>query len=172
VPREAPEWSIVELGPEHDRSSFACGHASLDDFLKQYAGQNQRSGVSRTFVATRQNELVVRGYYSLAAGSVRFETLSEEQRRRLPKYPVPVAHLGRLAVDLTTRGRGLGVELLVDALMRIARTERSIGIHAVEVVAIDEAARRFYEKYGFEPLRDDPHHLFISMKQVRKLGLV
>jgi ribosomal protein S18 acetylase RimI-like enzyme len=84
---------------------------------------------------------------------------------------VPVAHLGRLAVDRSAQGQGLGEHLLLDALWRIGRVERELGIHAVEVVAIDERARRFYVKYGFTELRDDPHHLFMAMKTVRKLGL-
>ena len=171
-PRDRPaHWLIEPLTPDHVRSDFACGHESLDAFLKQFAGQNQKTGVSRTFVALRPGENIVRGYYALAAGSVQFQHLTEDQRKRLPKYPVPVAHLGRLAVDASVQGQGLGAHLLIDALARISRTERELGIHAVEVVAIDDAARRFYLKYGFTPLADDPHHLFISMKAVRKLGL-
>lgn len=168
--RPAP-WSIEELGSDHNRTEFACGHQSLDNFLKQFASQNQKTGVSRTFVALKPGEKIVRGYYSLAAGSVQFQKLTEEQRKRLPKYPVPVAHLGRLAVDQSVQGQGLGAHLLVDALLRVSRAERELGIHAVEVVAIDDAAKRFYLKYGFAELADDPHHLYISMKTVRSLRL-
>lgn len=169
---EPAPWSIEELGSDHDRAAFSCGHESLDVFLRQFASQNQRTGVSRTFVAVKPSDRSVRGYYSLAAGSVQFQTLAEDQRKRLPKYPVPVAHLGRLAVDKGAQGQGLGSHLLVDALWRVSRAERDLGIHAIEVVAIDDAAKHFYLKYGFTELADDPHHLFISMKTVRKLGLV
>lgn len=169
---EPANWSIEELGSDHDRADFSCGHESLDNFLKQFASQNQKTGVSRTFVALKPGEKIVRGYYSLAAGSVQFQNLTEEQRKRLPKYPVPVAHLGRLAVDKSVQGQGLGAHLLVDALCRVSRAEHDLGIHAIEVVAIDDAAKRFYLKYGFTELTDDPHHLFISMKTVRKLGMV
>lgn len=168
---EAGAWLIEELGAEHERAAFACGHESLDVFLKQYANQNRKTGLTRTFVAVRPREAIVRGYYSLAAGAVRPEHLTDEQRRRLPRYPVPVAHLGRLAVDFTSRGQGLGAFLLMDALCRVRRAERELGIHAVEVVAIDDVARRFYLKYGFVALRDHPHHLYIPMKTLRKLGL-
>lgn len=168
---EATGWSIEELGADHDRSGFSCGHESLDAYLKQFAGQNQKSGISRTFVALRPGERIVRGYYSLAAGAVQFQHLTEAQRKRLPKYPVPVAHLGRLAVDRSAQGQGLGSHLLIDALSRVSRAERELGIHAIEVVAIDAAAQRFYLKYGFTALADDPHHLFISMRTVRKLRL-
>ncbi|MGQ0629191.1 MAG: GNAT family N-acetyltransferase [Phycisphaerales bacterium] len=118
---ESIDWLIEELAPDHDRSAFSCGHESLDSFLKQYAGQNQKTGVSRTFIALHPGERVVRGYYSLAAGSVRLEDLTDEQRKRLPKYPVPVAHLGRLAVDKSAQGQRLGSYLLLDALCRVER---------------------------------------------------
>jgi len=164
-------WTIAELAPDHDRGGFDCGHPSLDAFIKQFASQNQKSGVSRTFVALRPGEATVCGYYSLSAGSVQFGHLTDEQRRRLPRYPVPVAHLGRLAVDRSAQGQGLGSFMLVDALRRVDKVDRDLGIHAVEVVAIDAAARRFYLKYGFTELADDPHHLFISMKTVRRVRL-
>lgn len=169
---ESPRWSIEDLAPQHDRAAFSCGHESLDIFLKQFASQNQKSGISRTFVAIRPGERVVRGYYALAAGSVRFDDLTESQRKRLPRYPVPVAHLGRLAVDRSAQGQGLGSHLLIDAMARIHRADRDLAIHAVVVVAVDDSAKRFYLKFGFTELRDDPRHLFIPMKIVRKLGLV
>jgi ribosomal protein S18 acetylase RimI-like enzyme len=166
------KWVVEELSAQYDRSAFSCGHDSLDEFLKNYAGQNQKSGVSRTFIVRRPDEQLVIGYYSISAGSVVFDNLSEQHRKRLPRYPVPVAHLGRLAVDRTAQGQGLGEYLLIDAFRRIQIAAESIGIHAIEVVAIDDAAKRFYLKYGFTELRDDPHHLYMSMKMVKALGLV
>lgn len=162
----------MELNADHDRSAFACGHASLDDFLKRFAGQNQTTGVGRTYVACRRGEVKVSGYYTISAGTVRFADLPGEQRKRLPRYPVPVAHLGRLAVDSTAQRQRLGELLLLDALARIVGAADSIGIHAVEVVAIDDGAKRFYLKYGFITLLDDPHHLYISLKTLKKLKLV
>ena len=82
---------------------------------------------------------------------------------------MPVAHLGRLAVDAGAQGHGLGETLLMDALARVVGAADSIGIHAVEVVTIDEDAKRFYLKYGFTELLDDPHHLYISIKTLRDL---
>jgi len=164
-------WLIEELTTDHDRSAFSCGQASLDEFISRCAHQNQKSGVSRTFVAHRPGGRVVRGYYSLAAGAVAFAGLPEEQRKRLRRYPVPVAHLGRLAVDQSAQGNGLGSFLLIDALRRIQTAADSIGIHAIEVIATDAAAKGFYLKYGFVALQDHPHHLYISLKTVQKLGL-
>jgi ribosomal protein S18 acetylase RimI-like enzyme len=165
-------WCVEELTAAHDCSGFSCGRPSLDEFLLKYARQNQKTGVSRTFVASNPGERIVRGYYSLSAGAVVPIDVPEEQRKRLPKYPVPVAHLGRLAVDVKSQGQRLGEFLLIDALRRIQTAADSIGIHAVEVVALDDVAKGFYSKYGFSELLDDPHHLYLSMKTVRKLGLV
>lgn len=79
--------------------------------------------------------------------------------------------LGRLAVDARAQGRGLGSHLLLDALARVVRVRKQLGVHAIEVTAIDDRAKRFYSKYGFMELLDDPHHLFISLGTVRKLAL-
>jgi len=167
-----PAWRVEDLNSGHDRAGFSCGQPSLDDFIKQYASQNQKSGVSRTIVALGATDTArVRGYYSLAAGSVAMEAIPAELRKRLPKYPVPVAHLGRLAADKSAQGQGLGSFLLIDALRRIERAANSIGVHAVEVVAIDDAAKNFYLKYGFVELADDRHHLYLPLSVVRKLGL-
>ena len=137
-------WAIERLSVNHDRAAFACGHAALDDYIRKYASQNERTGISQTYIALRPSERGVCGYYSLAAGSVECDDLTETQRKRLPRYPISVAHLGRLAVDVHSRGLGLGEHLLMNALERIVRVADSIGIHAVEVVAIDERARTFY----------------------------
>lgn len=163
---------IEPLGTTHERREFSCGHLLLDDFLKKYASQNQRMGVSRSYVALFPGESIVRGYYSIAAGSALFENVPEEHQRRLPRYPIPTAHLGRLAVDTTCRGQRLGEGLLLDALSRIAQAGFSIAIHAVEVVAIDEAARGFCLRYGFTPMSHDRRHLYLPISKLNELGLV
>jgi GNAT superfamily N-acetyltransferase len=89
----------------------------------------------------------------------------------LPKIAVPVVLLGRLAVDRTVQGQGLGAHLLIDALRRTECLAEAVGIRAVEVDAIDDAARRFYLKFGFGPLADDPNHLFLPLHVIRKLRL-
>jgi GNAT superfamily N-acetyltransferase len=113
----------------------------------------------------------VLGYYALSAGAFDLSALPEGKRRKLPRHPVPVSHLGRLAVDQGAKGQGLGASLLMDALARCERLADDLGIHAVEVWAIDDSARHFYLKYGFEPLTDDPNHLYLTMKTIRKLAL-
>ena len=105
------------------------------------------------------------GHYTISSGSVKFENIPE----KLPHYPIPVAHLGRLAIDETAKGQGLGKALLFDALRRIAGVSEHLGIYAIEVYALNEPAREFYLKFGFEGLIDDEFHLYLPVKTLRKL---
>jgi len=162
-------WRIVPLNKHHQRGEFDCGEESLNTFLGTHAGQNARRDISRTYVALAGESDVVAGYYTLSSGSVGFENLPDEAAKRLPKYPVPTAHLGRLAVDLRFQGQGLGGILLVDALKRVRETADRIGIHAVTVDALHVSARQFYEAHGFQSLRDNELHLFLPMATIRRL---
>jgi len=163
------DWRVDPLAKTHDRSAFSCGKPSLDKFIRELATQYERRDMGRTYVATLPPSPIVLGYYTLAAGAVAFENLPAESSRKLPRHPIPVAHVGRLAVDEKARGQGLGKLLLLDALNRSARLADQAGIFAVEVHALDEDARQFYLKYGFTPLADDPGHLYLPMKTVRKV---
>ncbi len=163
------EWLIERLSAAHDRSTFSSGEPSLDDFLRQYASQYDRKNMGRTFVAVAPDSARVLGYYTLSSGSVAFANLPAPVSRKLPRHPIPVAHLGRLAVDLGMRGRKLGAFLLLDALQRCLFLGDQIGIFAVEVNALSEAARQFYMKYGFTPLADDASHLYLRLETVTLL---
>ena len=168
-----PAWTIEKLSKGHDRKSFDCRVSELNEHLRRFARQNEAAGISQHFVALGSpGSHDVYGYYALSAGAVAFDHVPQDLRKRLPRYPVPVAHLGRLAVDRSAAGQGLGEHLLMDALARTLRAADEIGIHAVEVVAINDAARAFYLKYGFHPLKDDRHHLYLPMSTVKKLNLV
>ena len=172
---EVPDcaWSIEKLSKGHDRKSFDCGVSELDQYLQRFARQNEVARISQHFVALdTPGARFIHGYYALSAGAVAFDQVPRELRKRLPRYPVPVAHLGRLAVDRSAAGQRLGEFLLMDALARTLRAADQIGIHAVEVVAINESARSFYRKYGFHTLKDDRHHLYLPITTVKKLGLV
>ena len=152
------------LTKDHDRNSFDCGVPPLNDYLKQYALQNQKKHAARTYVATRRNRIV--GYYSLAYGSVSLEEDPQRVKSGLPKHPIPVILLARLAVDSTEQGRGLGAALLKDALLRTIQAAEIAGLRAVLVHAKDESAKRFYEKYGFEPSPIDAYHLFLRLSEI------
>jgi GNAT superfamily N-acetyltransferase len=166
---DPPPWVVEGVQKSDQRNHFDCGQVSLDEFLHRYARQNEELELGRTFVATLPGDLRVLGYYTLGAGSIEVENLPEDERRRLPKYPVPVIHLGRLAVDRSVQDQGLGKFLLVHALRKAWNASREVAAYAVEVVAIDERARTFYAKYGFRELRDDRLHLYLSMKTIAKL---
>lgn len=161
---------IEPLTRAHDRAAFDCGVPAMNEFLARYARQNDAQGLSRTYAAVDDvGSSRILGYYTLSNGSVTFENLPQE---RLPRYPVPTALLGRLAVDTSCQGRGLGKRLLVDTLRRVELVSEQMGVFAVEVTALDESAAGFYAKFGFQRLADDDLHLYLSMKTVRALGLV
>ncbi len=164
----ADDWSIEPIRKDHDRADFVCGHPGLDEFLLRFARQNEEKGFSRTYVGTRPGELRVLGFFSLSSGSVATAMLPEQERRKLPRYPVPVVPLGRLAVDRSVRGRGLGEALLLKAFRVAIEVSGVLGVYAIEVLAKDDGARGFYERYGFRTLLDDPHHLYLSIRTVRK----
>ena len=178
-----------------DRIPFCCPSRLLEKRSGKHRAvhnpvdfEHGRLGMERSGDIQRQKEMmrlgqhfvaldtpgarVIHGYYALSAVAVAFDHVPRELRKRLPRYPVPVAHLGRLAVDRSAAGQRLGEFLLMDALARTLRAVDQIGIHAVEVVAINESARSFYRKYGFRPLKDDRHHLYLPITTVKKLGLV
>jgi GNAT superfamily N-acetyltransferase len=165
------DWSVERLCKSHDRASFDCGKPTLDHWLQQLAGQFERRDLARCYVAVRPNEARVLGYYAISNHQVSYETLPSEHSKGLPTIDVPVILLGRLAVDRSVQGHGLGTYLLIDALRKAAYISQHIGVRAVEVHAIDEDARRFYLKYGFVSLRDDRHHLFLPMQVIRQLKL-
>ena len=162
-------WVMSPLAKAHERAVFDCGEPALNEFLQNYARQNQSENVGRTWVATHPGEHRVLGFYTLTVASVAREHFSAEEMKRVPRYPVPVAHLGRLAVDRTEQKTGLGEHLLVHALEQILRVSQVIGIFAVEVRAKNERAKRFYERYGFKAAEDDGLHLYLSVKKLPRL---
>jgi GNAT superfamily N-acetyltransferase len=167
----AAAWVIERLTDAHDRSGFCCGKPPLDEFLQKFAGQYDRRDFARTYVAVVPPDPAVQGYYTLSGNSLDLSALPEAVRKKLPRHPVPVACLGRLAVAQAAQGTGLGKALLLDALRRCSQAATEVALYAVEVEAIDEEARNFYLKYGFTSLADDPLHLYLSMKTIRQLEL-
>lgn len=164
------KWTFSPLQKGHDRSEFDCGDNQLNDFINKLASQYQKKNFARVFVATKARSKVVKGFYSMSSGSVDLSVLSEKERKRLPRHPVPVVHLGRLGVCKSVQAQGLGEALLMDALQRIlAISDNEIGIYAVEVVAIDDRAASFYARYGFQSLLDNTLHMYLPMKILKQL---
>ena len=161
-------YIIEPLSREHERGGFDCGEPALNAYLARYARQNEAAGFSRTYVAAPKGERRVVGYYTLSAGAIAFADVPEHLRKRFPRYPIPVAHLGRLATCQSVRGQGLGGILLVDALKRSLRVADDLAMVAMDVWAKTEQARAFYLKYGFVPLEDDPLHLYLPLATARQ----
>ena len=156
--------SPVLLTRDHDRNSFDCGVPPLNDYLKRYALQNQKKNAARTYVATLGNRVVA--YYSLAYGSVSLEEAPQTVKSGLLRHPIPVILLARLAVDSAEQRRGLGAALLKDALLRTTQAAEIAGLRAMLVHAKDDSAKRFYEKFGFEPSPIDDHRLFLRLSDL------
>lgn len=133
------------LTAEHDLGAFGSGVVSLDDWLRRRALHNQASGASRTYVACDDDRIA--GYYAVAASAVAPDAATGRFRRNMPD-PVPVAVLGRLAVDKAYQGQGLGHALFRDAARRVLAAADSIGIRGMLVHAISEDARAFYIGLG------------------------
>lgn len=163
------DWPIERLNDSHQREAFDCGNASLDNFLKTLASQYERRHIGRTFVATRTAEKRVFGYYTSAAGAFSLTALPKSARKKLPKHPLPTLHLGRLAVDLSCRGQRLGETLLFHFLHKARTASEEMGVFAVDVVATDDSAARFYVKYGFLPLEDAPLHYYLPIATIEQL---
>src|SRR5262249_24635726 len=141
-------WQIERLDRSHERGQFCCGQPILDEFLRNLVNQYEKRKLGRTYVAVLPGERRICGYSTLAAGAIPFDHVPQDTAKKLPRHPLPVALLGRLAVDRTMKGRGLGQELLMDAVRRCLRLSEELGLFAVAVAAIDESAKNFYQKYG------------------------
>jgi hypothetical protein len=98
------DWTVEPWDRDHDRSGFACGRPSLDDFLRARVSQYEKRRLGKTFVAVPRGQRRVIGYHTLAASAVAFEHLPSGAARGLPKHPVPVVLLARLAVDRSVQG--------------------------------------------------------------------
>src|SRR5262245_56195084 len=163
------ETRIELLTASHQRDTFDCGNSPLNAFIRQHATINNERGVSRVYVAVRGSDQRVLAYYASSAGAFLREHLPMDDQAGLPRYPLPTAHLGRLAVDLSCRGQRLGELLLFHFLKTACDVASRIGIFAVDLFSKDDDAKRFYLKYGFIPLRDDPFHLYLPMATVKAM---
>jgi ribosomal protein S18 acetylase RimI-like enzyme len=163
--------AIEPLGPHHDRSPFSCGEPALDAYLQRQATQDVRRRVARVFVAAGDTPHQIAGYYSLSAAEFNKAELPAATAKRLPHYPVPAAVLGRLAVDQSYQGRGLGETLLMDAIRRTMRASEAMAVHAIVVDAKHERAQAFYERYGFRSFATTPRRLFLPLETFEKLQL-
>ncbi|MDP2830132.1 MAG: GNAT family N-acetyltransferase [Sulfuricellaceae bacterium] len=152
------------LDGHHDTAAFSSGVESLDAWLKRRAMKNQATGASRTFVACEGKRVVA--YYSLASSSITVDEAPGRFRRNMPD-PIPVVVLGRLAVDQSLQGKGVGRALVRDAGLRLIQAADTIGIRGVIVHALSAEARAFYERVGFDPSPLDPMTLMMTLTDLK-----
>ena len=160
-------YHIRPLDHAANTAGFNCGESALDTYLQRYATQDIKRRVARVFIATpedRQDE--VAGYYTLSAASIAAETLPEQWRKKLPRYPVPVALLGRLAVNQSFQGQGLGAILLADACKRVLAASEILAVVAIIVDAKSANAAAFYQHFGFIQLPGQPDRWMLPMKLI------
>lgn len=162
MPLSRPE----PLADHHDLAGFRSGVDVLDIWLQRRARANQASGASRTFVVADAGR--VAGYYALASGAIVAAASIGRFRRNMPD-PIPVAVLGRLAVDRSQQGRGLGRALFRDCALRVAQAADTIGIRGIVVHAISDQAKDFYQTLGFEPSPLEPMTLMVTLADIRSL---
>jgi GNAT superfamily N-acetyltransferase len=162
-------WEQQALGRHHDRASFDCGEVDLNTYLQRYARQNHASGASKCFVAVPTAETArILGYYTLSPASLDYSRTPAVLRKGLARYDVPVFRLGRLAVDRSVHGRGLGAALLQRAGERCLQVSLEVGGVALLIDAKDEAAARWYLRFGALPLLDTPQSLVLTFATLLK----
>ena len=161
------ERRVEKLRPEHSIEGFDCGREELNRYLLRYAWANQQAGAAQTYVGLAGNAIV--GYHTLAVGQVSREEAPARLTKGLARHPVPILLLARLAVDRRWQGQGVGKALLKDAMQRTLQAADIAGIRAFAVHAKDNEAPSFYQKFDFIPSPTDPMHLFVLLKDVRRI---
>ena len=161
------EFAVEKLTRQHAVDGFDCGQEALNRFLTRFAFINQQANSSQTYVALSDGGVV--GFYTLVVSEVSYEDAPERLRKGLPRHPVPLMLLARLAISRVWQGRGLGAALLKDAMLRTLQAADIGGIRALAAHAKDGQAGAFYEHFGFLPSPTDPLHLFLLTKDLRQM---
>ena len=157
--------AIELLNPRrHDRAAFICGEPTLERYLREQAAQHHRDGIATTHVLVDVAKSTrILGYYTLSAAQLLLEDLREADRQRLPRYPVPAARMGRLAVATAEQGKGHGAFLLAHAVTRCLELRQQLGVRVQVVDALHEKAAAFYRAYGFRETSDQAHTFYLPL---------
>ena len=156
---------IEKLNRTHAVENFTCEQPELDRFLIRHALQAQQANSSQTYVGLSEQEVV--GFYTIVAGEVGHADAPERVVKGMPRHPIPLLVLARLAVHSNWQGRRIGAGLLLDALGRTLQVADVIGVRALAVNAKDDQAVSFYRHFGFTSSPTDPRHLFMIIKDIR-----
>jgi GNAT superfamily N-acetyltransferase len=158
---------VEKLRRDHAVDAFDCGRDELNRFLIRFALPNQQANASQTYVGLSGDTVI--GFYTLVVGQVTYDDAPERLTKGLARHPVPIMLLARLAVGVDRQGQGVGAGLLKDAMLRTLRAADIAGIRAFAVHAKDEDARRYHERFGFVASPSDPFHLFVLIKDLRRI---
>ncbi len=160
-------FKIEKLGKHHPIQDFDCGSFELNEFLIKFALTNQQANASQTHVGFGQGKVI--GFYTLVVGDIDYSVAPDRMKKGLARRAVPAMILARLAVDQTWQGKGVGIGLLRDAAQRTLQAADIAGIRALVVHAKDDAARKFYDHFGFAEGFSDPMHLYVLTKELKAL---
>lgn len=161
------DWREEPIGRHHDRKAFDCGDPALNEYLRRYARQNHETGGAKTFVAVSPPEPArILGFYTISPGAIEFARVPAALTKKLGRYDVPVFRLGRLAVDRSLQGEGIGGDLILAAGERALAVAAEVGGVALAIDAKNERAARWYERFGAQPLLDDPMKLILPLATV------
>ena len=155
------------LDAGHPLDGFDCGRPALNEWLVRHARQAHANGSARTYVVVDDERIA--GYFSLSVGQIDSEEAPDRVRKEMGNYPIPVVILARLAVSLAHQGRGIGVGMLQEAIRRTLAISDLAGVRALLTHPIDEAAERFYVRFGFEASPAREQQLILLLKDARRL---
>jgi GNAT superfamily N-acetyltransferase len=162
-------FRIEKLARNHAVDDFDCGEEALNQFLSRFAFPNQQASASQTYLG--MNDSCVIGFYTLVVGEVTYDDAPERLKKGLARHPVPLMVLARLAVSHAWQRKGVGSGLLKDAMLRTMQVADLAGVRALAVHAKNDKARAFYEHFDFISSPTDPLHLFVLMKDLRRMSM-
>lgn len=155
------------LDSEHRVNGFECGVGSLDIWLVRHARAAAGAGSARTYVVIDSDQERVVGYHALTVGSIDHAEATGRAKKGMPRHPIPVMLLARLAVDKSVQGKGLGLFLLRDAMCRAASVADQAGVRLLLVHAVNDEARAFHQRFGFKPSPTDPMNMHLLINEIR-----
>ena len=159
---------VIELlEKSHDCKAFDCGKHEQNEFLKLRARKHAEFNYSRTWVAVEEGDRRILGYVTLSMGNIGFESVADEIRSRLPRYPMPVLHVGQLATDASLQGRGIGSLLLRYVAEKAIEASASVGCYAIELIADNKPGFDWYQKRGFLPLPEGSMRLYQTVDTLK-----
>lgn len=161
------QFRIEKLHRRHAVDAFDCGEEPLNRFLARFALPNQQANASQSYVGLADETTI--GFYTLVVGEVRYDDAPERLTKGLARHPLPIMLLARLGVSADWQGKGIGAELLRDAILRTIAAADIAGIRALAVHAKNEKARAFYQRFDFTESPTDPLHLFALIKDLKRL---